>query len=482
MGWLPHCRFTCHHIMSLKEFLLAGIVAVLIATSIQNSYAETVTQPAILTYSLLGNAYGCGNSTEEPPSGLLVCYMAGYRAQYPNGNFHSEYLNDSCARTNTSTSCTLHFTQTTTFDAQRTYTINKVYSCDTGGTLLATNPKTCQYTVPSCTPPQVLNSTSTACVSPPCVKGCNGACGSYYSLGASLPPQACIDNCNYSILDGIAGTSGGWIGLVGHNQGTQCTPPPPAPTNAQNTPEYDCVSKGQSYGTVNGAVVCVNKGTAGSAPTAEVKEAPATTTTPAPTPENPNPEPVTSQGSPTVVVTTPPPAGSPAGTGSTVTSSQTSADGAQTQTTESQERFCNNNPTSKLCKAETICQENPTGPTCKHLCEKFPESVACVDSDDFLEKLVGNPDDINADEVGEKTVNIGEDFNFNPISMPENSSCPSPQTMTIAGAPITISFDWLCEYASSFKLLIKAWALFLAYGIVAAAIRGDAQPYQRGLF
>jgi hypothetical protein len=229
-------------------------------------------------------------------------------------------------------------------------------------------------------------------------------------------------------------------------------------------------------------VVCVNKGTAGSAPTAEVKEAPSITTTPAPTTENPNPEPVTSQGSPTVVVTTPPPAGSPAGTGSTVTSSQTSADGAQTQTTESQESFCKNNPTSKLCKAETQCQENPTGPTCKHLCEKFPESVACVDSDDFLEKLVGNPDDINADEVGEKTVNIGEDFNFNPISMPENSSCPSPQTMTIAGAPITISFVLLCEYASSFKLLIKAWALFLSYGIVAAAIRGDAQPYQRGLF
>jgi hypothetical protein len=180
------------------------------------SYAETVTQPAILTYSLLGDIYNCGSSTQEPPSGLLVCYMAGYRAQYPDGNFHSEYLSDTCARTNTSSSCTLHFTQTTTFDAQRSYTINKVYSCDTGGTLFATTPKTCQYTVPSCTPPQILNPARTACVAPPCPVD-EG------NMGGALYSGSCIGGCekqwNGQYFD-MSGTR--YYGYLG-NTGTACS-------------------------------------------------------------------------------------------------------------------------------------------------------------------------------------------------------------------------------------------------------------------
>lgn len=365
---------------------------------------------------------------------------------------------------------------------QSTFVARCTYSLKSGNDTSSTYSQfTGEYYCPY--PPMNTSTNPPTCGEPPpaCEKGCNGACGTYYKLGAGLPSTSCIGTCIYKILDGIQGTAGGWIGLVGDNQGQTCTPPTPAPTDASNTPEYNCASKGQSYGTVNGAVVCVDKGTVGAAPTAEVKEQPKITTTPAPTPENPNPAPVTSQPPPVVVVTTPPPAGSPAGTEPKVSSSTTNPDGSTTNKDESKESFCKDNPTSKLCKAETQCQENPEGPTCKHFCDKFPDSMACKDPTEFLEEAIGKPEDIpTEDELEEKE--IESPLNFNRVSVPTANGCPPPLTMSLYGAPIVMSFQWLCDYASAFKPLMIAFALMFAATVVMGGVRSDAQPFQRGLF
>jgi len=50
------------------------------------------------------------------------------------------------------------------------------------------------------------------------------------------------------------------------------------------------------------------------------------------------------------------------------------------------------------------------------------------------------------------------------------------------GAPITVSFQWLCDYASAFKPLMIAFALMFAATVVMSGVRSDSQPYQRGLF
>lgn len=437
--------------MSLREFIHAVIVAFILATSIQNAHADYT------------------------PTKF-------YKLTYPSNGIYYTVHTQACAD---------FLTHYQTITTGRNYSIN---NCSTSQVSIVSNPAKSDYAANSpitswkdCGQGYVLWSTSPngMCAGteppPPCEKGCNGACGTYYKLGSSLPLTSCIGSCTYKILDGIQGTSGSWIALVGDNQGTVCTPLTPAPTDASNTPEYNCASKGQSYGTVNGSVVCVAKGSIGSAPTAEVKEQPKTTTTPAPTPENPNPTPVESQAPPVVVVTTPPPAGSPAGTEPKVSSSTTNPDGSTTNKDESKESFCKDNPTSKLCKAETQCQENPDGPTCKHLCDKFPDSLACKDTQDFLEQAIGKPEDIPAEDTLEEK-EIEAPLNFNRVSVPTANGCPPPLTMTLYGAPIVMSFQWLCDYASAFKPLMIAFALMFAATVVMGGVRSDAQPFQRGLF
>jgi hypothetical protein len=344
---------------------------------------------------------------------------------------------------------------------------------------------------------------------PPCSAGDAGFSGIPQPSGSSastLSPSSINQiGCKNGCLTKLDASRGNWYGgsdgssynVYGYSNYTGATcsvsSSNPAPSNAPPAPNIkDCADSGKSYGTVNGVAVCVSAGSTGSAPVIQNKTGASSTSTPAPTPENPNPTPVTTKEPDSMVISVPPSATSDG----TVKTGQTNADGSQTSTSESKESFCSKNPASEQCQAKSLCEKNPDAPSCKDICEKKPDLLICKQTDiDQLcadkpdrweckkaEDLIGKKDDLPNEELGKKSVNVGDNFNFNPVNIQSNATCPPPLTTSIAGATITVSFDWLCAYASAFRPLVMALAFFFAYGIIAAAIRADAQPYQRGLF
>lgn len=323
----------------------------------------------------------------------------------------------------------------------------------------------------TCTGTQVYNYTTHTCSNPPppaCVAGCNGACGSAYKVfTATYPASGCINSCNYKFGDGIQSSGdNNWIVVVGNNLGTSCTNPT-TPSSSGNTPEYDCVKQGKSYGTVNGVVVCTAMGSSGSQPAVKHNSSTGTssnTTTdssgnPTTTTQDTQKDTVTHYNSDGTVQTS-------------STQTTTNGDGTTQQSTaektETKDDYCASNPTSKACAAQTQCQENPEGPTCKHFCDKFPTSVACKNAEDFI----GKPSDIPT--VGNLTTsNIDLPSSLPSISINSNSSCPAPVTFAKYGATATVSFDWLCSYASYFKPLLIAFSLLAAAYIINGSRRED---------
>ncbi|HEY3300360.1 MAG TPA: virulence factor TspB C-terminal domain-related protein [Methylophilaceae bacterium] len=351
------------------------------------------------------------------------------------------------------------------------------------------------YRQGSCDAPTVFNATTGVCDTPPasCTDGTPDGPQNAASEVPVTPQVGCHNGCE--VLwnpDGApyigCGESGG-IGSCyyyqsgGYKQtgatcsGSDAAPAPskPKPPKPNPCPVCDCLDAGKSWGTVNGAIVCVTRGTAGSAPVKTQAPPIATTTTPAPTPSNPNPAPVTTYTPQPIITITPPPAGSPASTPPTVTVGGTNADGSTTDTSSDKDTFCTSNPNSPLCKAKSACESDPEGASCKFLCEKYPNSVGCKDASDFIGSGSGD------DGVGVPTKTVDPDA-FSAVSMPSNNSCPQSITIPNHGHPITISFDWLCQYASAFKGLVIAFSLFAAAVMVTGAVRADSQPYQRGLF
>jgi len=363
-----------------------------------------------------------------------------------------------------------------------------------------------------CVSPNVFNSTTGQCgppQPPPCTAGDAGFSGIPQPSGSSastLSPSSINQfGCKNGCLTKLDPSRGSWYGgsdgssynVYGYSNytGATCTGSSslPVPSTAPPAPNIkDCADAGKSYGTVNGVTVCASAGSTGSAPVIQNKTGSSTTTTPAPTSENPNPTPVTIKEPDSTVIIVPPTATSDG----TVKTGQTNADGSQTSTTESKDSFCSKNPTNEQCQAKSLCEKTPDAPSCKDICEKKPDLLICKQTDiDQLcadkpdrweckkaEDLIGKATDLPDEEIGKKTVNVGENFNFNPVNIQSDASCPAPLTTAIAGATVTVSFDWLCAYASAFRPLVMALAFFFAYGIIAAAIRADAQPYQRGLF
>lgn len=313
---------------------------------------------------------------------------------------------------------------------------------------------------------------------------------------SKLPSISCHNGCETLLVTSeppymnCAVATGGF-GLCQHyqrgkyvNDGNTCNGSPaevkksPEAVPNPSCPVCDCLNKGKSWGTVSGSVVCVPMGSTGSNPVTKEKDPTVTKNTPAPTPETPNPKEITEvKGGGGSITTTPAPAGSPEGTQPTITENTTNPDGSSTSTSQTEEGYCSKNPTSPSCQQKTDC-------------DKFPDSVGCKKSDDFIdnfidsikEKIIGTENDIPNESLEQKEITIGENTNFQTVQINSDSSCPSPRTMTIAGATMEVSFEWLCQYASAFRMLVRALATFFAFQIIAAAIRGDAQPHQRSLF
>jgi hypothetical protein len=242
-----------------------------------------------------------------------------------------------------------------------------------------------------------------------------------------------------------------------------------SPQAGGDTPEYDCIKQGKSYGTVNGVVVCVAAGTSGSAPTTSYEPASSTSSSSTSTDSTGATSTSSSDSTGTKVVSF----NSDGTVTEQTTNSTMNSDGTSTQTaqekTQTKEDYCALNPASTNCKQQTQCEENPEGPTCKHFCEKFPDSVACINAEDYI----GNV----SNEVGDGWALLVEKApvpeSLTKVEFPSNAGCPAPESMSLFGQSITLSYNWLCDYASSFKPLVILFSMLSALYIVMGSIKRE---------
>lgn len=324
---------------------------------------------------------------------------------------------------------------------------------------------------PTCTAPLVLDPATNTCVDPCASKA--GQPVSYFTIGQSWP-YTCNDGCVAQGSSGDCGSNtsgqegcfyvGTYTGVScnGTENGTGSTPPA-----AGDSPEYDCIKQGKSYGTVNGVVVCVAAGTSGSAPTTSYEPASSTSSSTSSTDSTGTTSTSSSTSSGTKVVSF-----NPDGTVTEqTTNSTTNSDGTTSQSTEqktqSKEDYCALNPASTNCKQQTSCEENPEGPECKHFCEKYPDSFACADLQSLKDEISALPADGGW---------LKKEFNltFTKTVVPEAAGCPAPVTINIGFTSVSIPYDWLCEYAESFRSVVIAFAYIAAISILIGAYRKEA--------
>lgn len=450
MGWIFNDYYHSHYIDKMKHLFF---FLILVHTNLSQAYSGY--------FRLSDSTFGFSQ-----PSGQLACSV---------------------------TDPTWVYTQTLVLNSQPT-SVEIIGRCDTP---LGLSSYQVQFvpTLPTCIFPSVLNNSTftcdTVCPPPNTINSITGACenqctsksGTLSQYFTRYPSSTeCIDYCQALRISGNCGFNElGQQGcyLIGKFNGSSCTADnSPSALYEQGSPAEKCIKSGKSYGLVNGVVVCTSAGTAGSSPTSTISPPVTTTTTPAPTVENPNPTSTTTISPSTTTITTPAPSGSPSGTQPTITETKTNSDGSKIQESGQKDDFCSKNPNSKLCKEpkKTSCEENPDGPQCKHFCEKYPESLSCVKTTDYI----GDSSTLTSGEIPKGTVNFPT--NIRNVTLTENNTCPPDYSVTIGGRVIPFSYSWLCDYASSFKPLVVSFALLAALYIVYGALQGSTAPVQGRLF
>lgn len=419
----------------MKLLLLLSLLLV-------SSLLQAATVPARVFYNATGSQYTPANASTQYSTAAAACQAVFTNSTHPS----------KLATTLTGNVCRLSYSTTSTTTDYLIYTI---YACPAPLTQVGsgTPNSSTVCTVPSCPTGQVWTTETNSC---------NADCQpikdqrSDFSVNCSngnMPESVCMpNNCAALVVDSALGqnrSSSCWFGIgTGKYTGIACTGqtstaalsnpsnanPPPA-----DPPETDCIKQGKSFGTVNGVVVCVPKGSSSAAPS---KTGTQTTTTTTEKDENGNP--VTS--------------------GQTKTSYELSQDGAavisketkknedgstvtvETETTK--ENFCEKNPNHAICKPqpEDICSENPDRPECFDRGEIDDSSVIPTDT---------------------RTVS------FTPVQITSGGSCPADKSVSIAGRSIVFSYTWLCNYASLFKPFMIAFsylsaAMFLFWGLKGA--------------
>lgn len=211
-----------------------------------------------------------------------------------------------------------------------------------------------QYTCPA---GATLNGTTCtdACISPQ--KLINGSCQldncsalkgamQEYTLAANTLDDVCMDGCTLSPDVGVCGqfSSTHQCQYVAYYTGQTCSQPNPTPV--LDTPEFNCIKQGKTYGTVNGNVVCLTAGTTGTPP-------------------------VTTTSGNTKTTSTKDAAGNTTGTSTTTTTTTctnnscnttiTNPDGTKTENQQDKQSFCEENPNTKICQQQ---EESNFGGAC----------------------------------------------------------------------------------------------------------------------
>lgn len=294
--------------------------------------------------------------------------------------------------------------------------LNRYIGCPVGQNWTQSG-NTC--TRPDCVAPQTRDPADGVCKAPPCpAAGQSGA-----SLGATgvfagtgqMPNTLCINSCVYD-RGGVGVQAGsGWATGVGSATGASCSQSTGAALPASDPttdPKTKCVESGQSYGTVNGVVVCVP------ASTVTTKSGSTTTTT--------NKDP---QGNVTSTTTS----------SSTTTSTTTNVSGGGGG------------------KSTTTTTTNPDGSTTT----TTTDQTGAGDGDDEGDDDWGTPP-----EEGALTEQAVGPSSITPVSIGGSGSCPAPIALPHNWG--SMSYEPACNLAGMIKpiTLVFAWlaALLIAVG------------------
>lgn len=277
--------------------------------------------------------------------------------------------------------------------------------------------------------------------------------------GCKANPRAGYDYVGAVLKDGTYSVQGN-PRYNGESCGSQSENPPYS--NVQkNTPEYDCLSKGQNYGYVNGSVLC----TTPSKPSDALGKTTTNTTSNA---DGTKTEVVksdyvncTGAGScttTTVTTTTTISADGTRGTPSTTTSTNTTQGGGGSgapgaPAIDKSDPFCVSNPNSPMCKSGSFSGSCDAQPACDGDPVQCAVAIATWKTD-CKTLAPGTPSD-DQGPVTEKK--IEQAFSYSDIS--SGGDCPAPVNLTIAGHQIAIEYTPVCRLATGLRpvVILLAW-------------------------
>lgn len=269
-----------------------------------------------------------------------------------------------------------------------------------------------------------------------------------------MPNAICLNGCIADTTqdrgEGMATSSWWGYNMNPKYTGQSCSPgsPKPGTSKPKTSPEYDCVSKGQGFGYVNGVVLCVKPDTSSGSgkKTTEVKNADGTTT------KTSVDKTMTCTGAGSCTTTT------------TTTTTVYNADGTQASTqSESQTETA----TGQGAEGSGFCKENPSSPMCKTgsfsgSCEAAPscegDPIQCATAKATWETncKTMKPGEIReAPDVGTKKIQQ----NFEHADLGGGGSCPAARPITLMGRTIYFEMTPICEFASGIRpvVILLGW-------------------------
>lgn len=335
---------------------------------------------------------------------------------------------------------------------------------------------------PACPSGQSRDATGQCVASCPAAGTKTSSYGSnVFGQGSGTPSSLCLGGCGYDTGDMCVAAGGAWVCSVGKSAGRACTgsdavgsltdkPDPPGPT------AYDCLSRGQNYGTVNGQVVCVAGGSAAQ-PLAVKQQTTTTTNNPDGSATTATQIKTTTDNGSSVTVQVSGGVGSGAGQ----SGGQGAASGNGT-TDQSKSAFCEENPNSPLCKTGSVsggvgCADAP-------VCEGDAVQCALVMQDwrlrcahdstpqsELAESIFAGNDPAASQNPAlpsnAETVDmVGRIDSSNPIG----GSCPQDRVFTVwRDATVTLPFSQLCQYLDLMGRVVVAFAFVGAARIIGGA-------------
>lgn len=469
----------------IRSFLYFFIGVLLSAVSVF-SHAET--QPASIqisspTFSIAGVSGSCATTAS---TGASVGAACSAWAALMKSTCSSNSTVQSAVLSTTATSCQLgaywSATPSPVCPANYTYSSvtkdcrsNSVACPDSTWTLSGS---TCSR--PDCLPSQIRDSSGICISSCPVGTTIGTSASKYGGDGSAVGGVICIAGCQ--VQADTCGYGGGHYGCVGPftTLGQSC--PTTGASNAAEVPatdpRTDCIEKGQSYGTVNGAVVCV-AATGSSTTKTETTSSGGTSGTGSTTTKNTSTDCTGGSCSSSTTTTTTSGGSGAGGTGA----GSTTTSGTTTEKTD-KATFCSENPDLSICKTSTFSGTCAAGAA--PACDGDPVQCAQANAAFKLECEISTEPTDDAYKLGKSIAGGGADPKGNPLdpaNIPQvdvgsivsaaagnrtlSATCiPSP-TFSVQGHTYTMDTTLFCQFAQVIGYLMVAASTVIAIRMVA---------------